>query len=726
MKMFKTPRRLIFSLALSMAALSSSTAFTQDVTGDTVTIVEFGEDGVSKGLYRQTGQGQWQEVDEAGEVSGTFEEVSRDSETVVIEDAGRGIAVTLDLANSVVTFGPIGEAQDPLYEIVATSADPVEAAPEAAATPKAEASPKAQAAAAGPRASGLTVVSVIIGSNGTASGEFRQTGKSKWREFNDKGEVAFKFDEVGRDRDKVKLEDRSRNIALTLDIANNVITYGAIGNAEQAEIYDIISSTAREATANSEAINDYIGSLRYNPKLLLREVLDGSTTTDPVPTGRHESASKVVITTAKKHDFDKAIESISVLKQIPSDVFPGALVVADGQLVDGNPRPSGLPRGPLTLSLSLQGGDKAETGTRLIPDPKKSTVKVAVDDLVREWQNTAGDNTNPDSAVLVTTEVYDLTQAQAELQINAEWASGAAEAMLKGSGSKETTSYVAMYKQIFYTISVDTPAEPSQFFSSAVTIDKVAKDFTNEGPPAYVDSITYGRILLVRMEVDNSEVTAEIEGKFEEAIREDTEFSTKAAGDLKKVAKTAKFSAIVLGGKSDQGIFDSKDLSKIQDYIANGATYSAKNPGLPIEYSVKFLKDNSLARIGLVGHYTTYTSVEYPFAVVKMKHTGGMLGRWKVEWTVDGKTHFRTNSNYPNGNAAPSYEPVPVPGDATGIVVKGELARLINDDWKTVVYDAEGSMNVCYWMWGTVWFEDSAKNPAPGPRDNCKDTQPNE
>jgi thiol-activated cytolysin len=709
--MFKTPRRLIFSLALSMAALSASTAFTQDVTGDSVTIVEFGENGVGKGMYRQTGPGQWQEVDEAGNVGGTFDEVSRDSETVVIEDAARGISVTLDLANSVVTFGPIGETQDPLYEIVATGADPVGAA-----------APKAAAAPAGPRASGLTVVSVIIGNNGTASGEFRQTGKSKWRELDAQGNIAFKFDEVNRDRGKVELEDRSRSIALTLDIDNNIVTYGAIGGGEQSEIYEIMSSTAREVTAGSEAINDYIASLRYDPRLLLREVLDGSTTTQALKPGRVDSGSKVVITTANKQSFDKEVESISVLKQLPSDIFPGALVVADGLLVDGNPRPSGLPRGPLTLSLSLQGGDRAETGTRLVTDPKKSTVKIAVDDLVREWQATAGDNTNPDSAVLISSEIYDLTHAQAELEVNAKWASGAAEAMLKGSGSKDRTSYVAMYKQIFYSISVDTPAEPSAFFANGMTVDKVARDFTNDGPPAYVDSITYGRILLVKMDVDNSEVTAEMKGKFEQTIREDDEVSATAAGELEKIAKSARFSAITLGGKSDQGIFDSKDLSKVQDYIANGATYSAKNPGLPIEYSVKFLKDNTLATIRLAGEYTYFTSVEHPYGFVKMKHTGGMLGRWRVTWTVEGVEHQETNTSWPNGDFGPTYVPVPIPGDARNVRIKGELARLVNDAWQIVVSAGphDGPNNHCYWIYGTSFFEKVASGPAPGDGDDCK------
>lgn len=717
--MLKFSRSLLSVLAISTAtigavALPPTYAVAQDVSAANVTIVLYGEGGESKGAYREIAKGQWVELDAAGQIAATFKEVERNDDAVMLEDAGRGVAVTLDLANAQVTFGAIGDDQEVLYEILSTGADPIDGGGKVAEAP------------AGPAATGLNVKSVIFGSTSGPLGEYRQTGKTKWSEIDYKGDTAFRFDEVARDRTSVKIEDASRGIALTLDIANNVVSYGAIGDAEQFELYQIISTTARATTANSEEIDNYIDSLSYDPRILLREPLDGSTTTLKVQPGRSDVTGEVVVTTATKQDFDKEVESISVLAPLSPDIFPGALVVANGQLVDGNPRPSGLARAPMTLTLSLNGN---ANGTRLVEDPKKSTVKIAIDDLLKEWQETAGDNTNADVSFLVTKEVEDYTQAQAELGFNAKWAEGSAEGLLKGSGNLKQTTFVAMYKQVFYTISVDTPAVPSDFFAPGVTVDKLARDFKNDGPPAYIDSVTYGRLLLVRMLVDDSEITAEMEGEFTHALSDDDEVSANASAELTRIAKSAKFSAIIIGGKSDQSVLDTPDLDKIQSFIANGANYSAANPGLPIDYSVKFLKDNSLAAIRLVGSYTTYDSKTYPFGFVKIKHTGGMLGRWSVQWlqpSPDGKGMVQgpgeTNSNWPNGNPSSSFKVVKIPGDAKRVTIVQELARGINSGWQSVTDTIlpNGPDAKCYWMYGTSFFENAVVSSAPGPGDDCK------
>jgi len=212
---------------LLCTALPASAEIT--VSGADVTVVEF-----SGGTYRQEPDGTWAELDANGTITATFFEVSRDEQRVLLVDEGRGLSVTLDLAERVITFGPINGEQQPLHEIVSATAEPP--------TPAISVSAEAAADAA----TSETATSVVFGSNGEAAGEYRMVGAGDWVELDGAGQPAFEFKETDRGATGIKLVDESRGIALTLDVASKIITYGAIGD-EQQPLYEIISATAEAA-----------------------------------------------------------------------------------------------------------------------------------------------------------------------------------------------------------------------------------------------------------------------------------------------------------------------------------------------------------------------------------------------------------------------------------------------------------------------------------------------
>ncbi|NMD08301.1 MAG: hypothetical protein GYA66_10020 [Phyllobacteriaceae bacterium] len=211
-------------------AVSLCLAATSGISGDparaqnVITSVEFGTNGESLGRYSQTEPGKWVELDPSGNPRFEFTEVSRDDLTIGLEDRSRNIALTIDLAGSAIAYGVIGEQQEPLYEILLTSA---------AAT----GSGTDVSVAAGDAT--MVPSRIIFGENGTPGGEYLADGNGNWLERNSAGEAVFSFQEITRSDSGIVLQDKGRNLLLSIDLANRKINFGEIGGA-QSFLYDII------------------------------------------------------------------------------------------------------------------------------------------------------------------------------------------------------------------------------------------------------------------------------------------------------------------------------------------------------------------------------------------------------------------------------------------------------------------------------------------------------
>ena len=80
------------------------------------------------------------------------------------------------------------------------------------------------------------------------------------------------------------------------------------------------------------------------------------------------------------------------------------------------------------------------------------------------------------------------------LGVQASWALGVANLKTNFNwNNKDVRSrYVVRYTQAYYTVDLDAPARPSDFFDPGVTLDDVKERVGADNPPLYVGSITYG------------------------------------------------------------------------------------------------------------------------------------------------------------------------------------------------------------------------------------------
>ena len=72
------------------------------------------------------------------------------------------------------------------------------------------------------------------------------------------------------------------------------------------------------------------------------------------------------------------------------------------------------------------------------------------------------------------------------------------------SRSNVRSRYLVKYTQAYYTVDIDAPGRPSDFFADGVTVEDVGAIIDAENPPLYVASVTYGRMVVFTFESEYS------------------------------------------------------------------------------------------------------------------------------------------------------------------------------------------------------------------------------
>jgi thiol-activated cytolysin len=264
-------------------------------------------------------------------------------------------------------------------------------------------------------------------------------------------------------------------------------------------------------------------------------------------------------------------------------IWPGA-ILDGGSLVNGQYRPITAARAPMRLSISL-------TGVRhpavTVDQPTLSNVREKINGLL--LQRVHG---RPDSIQIYhKDEVY----SEEQLQIAAGVAFDGGVFSVKGdfnfTGYSTRHKYLVKYVQQYYTIDVDPPQHPRGWFAQqrAIADDEV-----------YVASVAYGRLLFFSLQSahDQEEMSAAIEAAYGPGRGQ-------VSAKHKAILEDSSIRVLVLGGGGEDASAPITDgVDGIRQYIQSGAKFDADSPGLPIYYTLKYVKDNADA-------YTTMTTTYY-------------------------------------------------------------------------------------------------------------------
>lgn len=477
----------------------------------------------------------------------------------------------------------------------------------------------------------------------------------------------------------------------------------------------------RTAIANCDegdqraAINTYIKSLSYDPRALLSVQSADSTSSLPVQT-RNTNGNAVNICTKVDHSLRANMDDVTIFDPNTGVVFPGALLVADEQLADGHPKPLTLPRAPATFTIDLPG---LRSPSFTVLSPSFSTVQQGLNTKLEEWNQLSASQgyRNAAASSLIVEQAHSAQQVALELGLNAEWVSGSAfDSMLKINHESKNQTLFALYKQVFYSVTIDDPLEPAAMFSDAVTAQHVRAHMNATQPPAYVRSVDYGRILLIKMETTSTKTEANLEAVFSNVLAT-VEASGTIDASYRELVGNTKFTVAAIGGDANYAAkFNGspRDIQRLSSYIKGGADYSRSNPGVPIAYTVAFLKDRRLARMGFTSDYTIETCVQQPNGYIKVRHDGAYVAHFKITWEEPNETGKYVAKSWPSqgdsgGKTAGFSKQVNLPGDARNVKIHTRIATgLVWQPWAEQKVTLNGPTNRCYRFGGTTlnnWWD---------------------
>lgn len=459
-------------------------------------------------------------------------------------------------------------------------------------------------------------------------------------------------------------------------------------------------------TATRSDIDGYIQSLNYDPRQLLSVQMEGITDVQPVRE-RRDTGGAIIVTTKTQRSLRKNLSDMAILRPTAGVIYPGALVIADRNLMEGQPVPITLAHGKMTISIDLPGLQNAR---RTLDNATHSSVQDSVTSMLEEWNRLPASQgyVNAARSYLLVNSAYSSQQVALDLGINAKWAGGVAFAQLEVRDGSQAAAAIAYYKQVFYSVTLDSLPQPSQYFADSVTLEDVQRVVGARNPPAYVRSVDYGRVLMVRMDTTARSTRVNLQGALTFALSGGVSVTPNLRVEYEKIIKNGTFSVVAIGGGAQTAAAFSgsvEDLTKLRDYIAKDATYRRDNPGAPISYTVAFMKDNQLATMGFTTDYTQTESVEYPHGFVKLAHQGAYVARFSITWEEPDANFVYMPRVWASGEKTAGYsQRIDLPGDARNVRIFGQAATgLIWDPWgEAINITLPGPTNLCYRVIGTT------------------------
>jgi thiol-activated cytolysin len=385
-----------------------------------------------------------------------------------------------------------------------------------------------------------------------------------------------------------------------------------------------------------ESIGDYLAGLNYDGDALLNvQARDAARTAVDTTTTTEQDGNVERVCTRTTYNLENNFEEIAILRPTADVIWPGSLVEANQSLLDGLPERARFDRSPVKIRVDLPG--IGANGTKTIERPDEANVQTAIDEALEWWNANAYEEgyVNASSSSNRITTSYSSTQASMDVGLNVAWATGDVQSQFNYETSTERRVVMSTYKQAFYTVTFvqGSGAQPEDVFGPDVTLADVQSAFDSNTPPAYVASVTYGRIIMFRMETESSYTSAEVEAAFKYAAG--TQVDADLEARYQEILSRSTVEVITLGGDAEAAseAVTARSAGDLEPIITGeNAVYSRGNPGVPISYAVKYLKDDQLAKLG----YTTeYTATEC--ASVQTRNTVTMtLDRFFVRKDCDG------------------------------------------------------------------------------------------
>lgn len=283
-------------------------------------------------------------------------------------------------------------------------------------------------------------------------------------------------------------------------------------------------------------------------------------------------------------------------------IWPGALLRGEAHLERGATELLAVRRERRApIGLSLQGG--GVLGIRggvstVVEQPIGSTVREGINQLVANAIE-SDVATGAGASSYQSVETHSTEQALLELGFDARYLGASVDAAFRAEREVDQHTLTATFVQRLFTASVDAPESPSDMFAPEVSaMDLQALGVGPDNLPVYIDSVSYGRTLMVSLTSTDSieQMQAALTFAYEGVVAAGSLYTDV---ELRETLSSASIEVFALGGPN----------AGVEALIASGqlAAYFdgsfAINQVEPISFTVRNLGDNRVASVGSTTRY---------------------------------------------------------------------------------------------------------------------------
>lgn len=365
-----------------------------------------------------------------------------------------------------------------------------------------------------------------------------------------------------------------------------------------------------------EKINELVNSIKTLPVTKDIDVISG----EEKPTIETIDGVKYKCVSTPK-TISQSIDDIVAFNPNTGVLFPGS-VVKGSSLKNGILNPVSVARngGKLTISYITFAGsvNKEVNYTEKVENASFQNIQNAEKKLLSQLP----DGNQLSIISFEKTEAHELNESFLRLGLSVNWLSGSVKSQLTQSFQSNKSKYFVKVIQRYYDMSFETnfskSQEPADFFSSDVNAAQISSAIgdTIGNPPAYVKSISYGRMLLLFIESDASQkdLTAGLEATFSSGT---TKGQTSITAGQKTAIENSKINLLSLGGSAPATVklLSGNKLDSLVTYLQAGANFSKNSPGYPITYTTRYLKNNEAAKLSYTTNYAVKDCQKNPRAV---------------------------------------------------------------------------------------------------------------
>jgi Thiol-activated cytolysin len=327
----------------------------------------------------------------------------------------------------------------------------------------------------------------------------------------------------------------------------------------------------------------------------------------------------------QKMQLTKSLEKWVAFDPNADALYPGSLIQGIS-LPDGVLNPISTARTPITITVTdLVSANPTATYSATIQNPTLAKVRDATHRILSQTLRTA----QPAKISFSQLSVSDIEEGLLKLGASYKWLSGSVSGSFQKNDQAYSTSVMVRIVQSYYTVSANPPSSPASFIASASRYDDFKRYVGPSNPPTYIASVTYGRELWMLLQSNHTshDVEAALNAAYSAGV---SGGSTNVNAEQKQVLNESSIQIMALGGGGEAAVqlLTGDHLSEIQNYLIAGANYSKESPGVIISYTVRYLKDNDVARVSSSIDYTIKTSQNVSATV--------NLSSMRVTWVTTG------------------------------------------------------------------------------------------